>query len=538
MRRLPRTFIVVLALALCARAAPAQDFRAVGEVQYQNAKRAGFAADENWAKTVQTDFFSRLHGDVDFSSRLRFSELTVVGRSTRLRVLEGNVRLAHRYAGLAAALAPTDTRDDQGFTTRQQSLSLIGYVRKPGLPELAGSWVRTHLDENSRSPASATVARNLLGTYRVQGFSFRAGYGDRGRESGPTHTTRPQEDHVDLGATSQFRLGRAPVTLEYDFTQARSRSTGAATQTSRVHRASGSGSYQFSPRTSSGFSYTFLRTSNLRGMTTDAQDGALSVMHSPLRGLVLSAGGGVRHATFGAQSLTERFLAASVAAQADARPGWNLGASATRTMNWLPDQKMRPVDGLQARTLMRLSRTFVAHGDVGASFARRAVATVDSAPGQRIITIQSGAGLSATPLRTVNVDANVNRSRSGTGLGRNGTAATTFSTQLRITPTPRFQVNGGISHVMAPNSRTTLSQAGISWSPFASLQTNATYSRSRQSVLSTGVPIAPMVESYNGSVAFALGRRMNGSVRYAEANPHQANHVRQYTVIVSRRFGR
>jgi hypothetical protein len=130
------------------------------ELEYQSVDRAGVLSPrETWVKTFQTDYSNRLPGAVELVSRFRFSEQTVVGQPDRLRTPEASLRFAHRYFGFLSSYRPTDTRDSGGLTTRQQTLSLTGNAQLPGLPRLAGSWVRNHLRQ--LRPGEIQRARRL-----------------------------------------------------------------------------------------------------------------------------------------------------------------------------------------------------------------------------------------------------------------------------------------------------------------------------------------------------------------------------------------
>ena len=56
-----------------------------------------------------------------------------------------------------------------------------------------------------------------------------------------------------------LQLGKAPVALQYDFTQSWVDPSGRRTQISRLHTASMNSSVQWSRKTSSGFNYTYRR---------------------------------------------------------------------------------------------------------------------------------------------------------------------------------------------------------------------------------------------------------------------------------------
>jgi hypothetical protein len=536
--------VVAMAIAVATptgRPAEAQTLHGQADLQYRSVEQVGvFPVRETWDKSIAMDYLNRLGGSVEFSSRFRFVEQTVAGQPDRLRVPEGSARLAHRYFGLSSAFRPSETRDSRGLTTRQQNLSLTGYAQKPGLPSLSGSWIRNHLDPNSQSSGSATVARSVSGNYVLPGVAFRAGYRDRLLEAKDGRDSRIAETHFSLGSSAQFRVGRGPVSLTYDFGQSRANPSGLLSRLSRSHTAGGTSSLQLAPRTFSSLAYTYLRTEGVGagGTITEVHNGALTVSHSLPPAVDVSAGAGVRSAAIGGRSRTERFLTASASAQGQARPGWRMTAAANRSLNWLPGTRAWTADNFQSGTLMRLARGLDARADLSISAARRPVAPSDSAGPPRDVTVQTGAGVTAVPLRTVFLDASVHRSRAGASLSGGGATSSSYATNLRLTPSARLQLGGNWGHTRGSSSRSTTWQASFQFSPASSMQASGSYNRSRQE-LSGPTPLpATLQEGYSGSLAMALGRDLNGSFGYTESNPGQATHVRQVSVSLTQRFGR
>ena len=523
-------------------AADAQDLRALAEVQYQHQDRAGFTVPyETWSKSFQVEYFKRLPGAVDFTSRLRFNELTQVGQVTRLRNPEGELRLGHRNFGMSMRFEPNETRNVQSLTTRQQMLSLTGYLQKPGLPSLTGSWIRHHLSADSRSLENTTVTRSLLGIHNWRMLSFHAGYSDRllTREGSLEH--RPAENHANAGVTSQFQIGRAPVSLQYDSSQSHSNPTGKQSYTSRAHMTTGSTSYSFTPRTNAGLNYSYFRNEVVKpaGPLTEDMSGSLALSHSLSRAVTLSSGAGVRTTAFVGRRQLERFLSVSASAQGEARPGWRFGASVNHTQNWLRGVSSRPVDSFESNTYMQLARRLAVRANLGVASADRALAPTGSAGRIRDFTQQAGAGITATPLRTVSLDGNVSRSRTGGSLVRGGGAgATNYTSQVRITPSSRLQLSGDYNVSAGSDSRSVTSHAAVSWSPTSLFQLTANYNRGRNEIIALHVPLAPIQEAWNASVTTALGGGLNASFRYSEKNPRQPDRTRQYSAIVSQRFGR
>ena len=348
--------------------AAAQSLRGVGELQYQSVERVGPGLTrESWIKSFQTDYSRPLPGAVELAARLRFTEQTVVGRPDRLRVPEGSVRFAHRYFGVSTAFSPSTIRNAQGFTRSQQNLTLTGYAQKPGLPTLAGGWIRTHVDSTERSKESATVTRSLSSTYTRPGLALHGGYGDRGLEREIGVGSRTVERHYNLGTVSQFQVRKAPVSLQYDFTESRANPSGVRSQRARGHTAGGTSGFQITPKAATSLAYTYHRSSviGVAGTLVQEHNGTLSLSYLLLPAVSLGTTGGVRSAQFAGRTVTERFASTSVAAQGRARPGWDVSASAGRTYGWLPGSAVRVADQLAASTAMRLANGLDARATIG-----------------------------------------------------------------------------------------------------------------------------------------------------------------------------
>jgi len=533
--------VMTSVMLLAGAGAGAQSLHGVGELQYQNLDQPGPGVRrETWVKSFQTDYSRRLPGAIELASRFRFTEQTVVGRPDRLRVPEGSLRLAHRNFGLSSAYRPTDTRDSQGKSLRQQNLTLTGYAQKPGLPSLAGSWIRTHLDPTEQTQGTATVTRSLSANYTRPGLALRSGYGDRLLEPDTAVGSRMVERHYNLGALSQFQIRGASTVAQYDFTQAWANPGGNRPQRSRSHTASLTSSYQATPKTSTSLSYLYRRTGILGVPGTLAQDhnGALSLSHTLTPVFTLSTGAGLRSAQFAGRTLTERFLNAGISAQAQARPGWQVGASAGRSYNWLPGTPRRTSDYLSSSTFMRLTTGLDARGTFSLSSTRRPEGTVDSLTQAREVGLQLGAGITARPLRSVYLDLNAQRSRAGSSTLRGSPTSTSYASSVRLTPTRSLQLGGGWSQTRGFGSRGSTAQATLLWTASARLQVSGSYNRARQRTVGPIEPTTSRQESFSGALTTALGRDTNASVRYSESNRNQPSHLRQVTVNLVRRFGR
>jgi hypothetical protein len=485
------------------------------------------------------DYAHHLPGAIELTSNFRFVEQTIAHQSDRVRVPEGLVRLAHRNFGLSAGYRPTETRDSRGFVLRQRDLTLTGNAQRPGLPTIAGTWVRTRLDPNAFTPGSATIARSLSSQYTVPHATFRAGYGDRLLEQNPGTGSRLTENHLSLGSTSQFQVGRAPIAFQYDYSQARVDASLDRSQRSRAHLASVGTNFALDRKTSTTLSYNYRRTLVVGAPRSVSQEhnGGLSVSHVFNPVVQISGGAGVRSAILSGRTETERFVSATASAQGEARPGWRMSAAATHSVNWLPGDPARPADNFLSSTTMRLTKGLDLRGDFSVTTARLIVVPPDTTTFTRQTAVQTSAGISARPLRSVYLDASVNHSRAGTALFGGGVTANSYSVGLRLTPYTALQMSGRWGLTEASGSRGSTAQASLQWALASSFQISAGYNHARQEVSLPAPGFVSRQEGLNGTVAVRLAQDLNASAQYNESNRGQPNRVRQLTVNVVRNFG-
>ncbi len=532
--------LVTTTLSL-ARSAEALPVRGTGELQYQSTDSPGLLRpEESWVKILRMDYARRLPAAFELASHFVFSERTVVGRPDRSRNPEGTLQLAHRYVGLLTTYRPIETRDASGFINRQQELSLSGYAQKAGLPQISGSWVRRHHDSSPGSPAASSVVRTLAGTYALGRTSFRAGYGDQYQDAQNAPSQRTGEHHVNLGSSTQFQIGRAATSLSYDFSQSHTDPSGYRSQVTRAQTAGVNSGLQISKRTTSSLSYAYRHTSTLGTAAgrTDEHVGALSVAHHLGPGIDVSGGGGVRNATVNGLIETESYVLVGASAEGDARPGWHLGSAASHSVNWLPGQRARPADSFRSFTRMRLAPGLEANGDLLISTSRSPAGAPGVSSPRRDYSLQSTAGVTARPLRTLSLDGLASSYRAGPSLLRAGSATTSYTGSVRLRPSNQMQLNGTWGVASSPGVTSTTRQGSLQWSPNPSLQIFASYNRAKQESSGLAGTGRSAQESWSGSAVMALARDLTGTFRYTVANPGQITHVRQLNATLVKSFGR
>src|SRR5262245_17089349 len=531
---------VAMASLMIAAPAHAQRLNGSAEWNYQNIDQLSLAEpQESVIQTYRLNYANRLRGNIDLSAQGQFSQQNVLGGSQRMRNPQGSIRLAHAFWGASAAYLPTETRDARGLTNNYQNLVLTGYTQKPGLPTLAASWIRSHVDANPLSTGSATVTRSLSSVYNLPRLNLHAAYGDRFLETDANPNPRNTETHVNLGATSNFQIWRAPSSLRYDFGQSETRPSSTFTQQSRVHTAAASTNYQFSPKTSSSLAYTYQRNASTPGGTLlEDHNGALALSHQPTRAVNVSAASGVRGVNFLGSRETEKFVAASASAQGNLRTGWRGFAGVSRSINWLPGIEARPVDTFQSNTTMEITHGLSARADLTttSSSAPEPIGA-DTTGTLSLRSIQGGAGLTMLPLKRVYLDGSFHASRSGSSYFTGGATSTSYTANARLTPSQRLTLNGNWTLNQGFRTKGTTAQAGFQWIVGNAFQASGAYSRSRQELLFSS-PINGLQETYAGSAAMALGRDLRGTVRYSVTNPHQASEVRLLSAGMSYNFGR
>jgi hypothetical protein len=541
MVRRGRVAVAIGAVLAVAGPAAGQSLHGVGELQYQSVDRAGPGATrESWVKSFQTDYSRRLPGAVELASRFRFTEQTVVGRPDRLRVPEASVRLAHRNFGLTTAYRPSQSRNAQGLIQNQQNLTLTGYAQRPGLPSLAGSWVRTHVDSSVQSRESATVTRSLSSNYTRPGLSLHAGFGDRHLERPGGFGSRRVDRHFNLGSISEIRVRGTPVSLRYDFTESWADPTGIRSQRARGHTAGLTSGFQVGPKAATSLAYTYHRSTvvGVPGTRVEDHNGTLSLSYLLAPAISLASSGGVRSALSGGRTLTERFASAGVAAQATARPGWQVSANAGRTYGWLPATEVRVTDQLGAGTTMRLANGLDARANLGLTSARRPEAGGDSIAPAREVGLQMGAGITAVPLRRLHLDLSAQRSRAGASTLRGSPTSTSYAASARLALTRRMQTTGGWSRTRGFGSQGSTVQGTLVWNAGSRLQLSGGYARATQTLRATALPATSRQESLTGALTATLGRLTTASFRYSESNHGQPSQIRQVNVNLVRRFGR
>ena len=519
----------------------ADTFHGSAEVQYQTVDRSARTANlDTWNKILQLDYASALPGTVALTSSFRFVEQTVARQSDRVRVPEASVRLAHRNFGLSTSLRPAETRDSRGFIFRRQDLSVNAYAQRDKLPSLSASWVRSRLEPSALAPASSTVSRSIGTQYALPHITFRAGYGDRFLEDASQPGPRISENHLGAGSSANFQLGRAPISLNYDVSRSNNYPNASRSQESRSQLAGLGTQFPLDAKTNTSLSYNYRNTElvGVPGSTNQEHNGALSVARALNPTFQMGAGAGVRNAVLGGgRSLTERFVDATFSGQGDARPGWRLNGAITSSVNWLPDEVPRPSQSIQTNTTMRLARGLDLRGDLAITSAKLVAVLPDTSSLGRQMAMQSGVGISAYPLRTVYIDANMTRSHSGQSL-TNGLTARSYSAGLRLTPTTALQINGRWGLSNAPGSRATTEQASLQWTAGGSFQLSGAYSRARQEVSFPTLALRSLQESFSGTMTIRLAQELNASAQYTESNRHQPNQLRQFSVNLVQRFGR
>lgn len=536
---------VVTASLLAAGPAGAQSmFRGVAEVQYENVNHF-VAADnrESWQKALQIDYSTRIRRLFEFSSQLQFSELSFTGRPDRTSTPRGMVRLAHPLFGFSASYRPVTVTDERDLTTKQQELMLSGYFQKARLPRVVGSWLRRHVDPSTNFPGSASVTRNVSANYDLGRLNFHAGWGDQASEATSGPGSNVLTDHYSLGSSAMFTWRRANGSVQYDYLQSRRKNAGAISDVSRLHMAGLNTTYQVSPRTTGSLAYTFRHTGSPRPGTNafTENDGSLGLAHQLTKALQLSGSGGVRTAAVGERKETESFVSASASADAVARPGWRVGAGASHSVNWLPGDRGRPVDSFRSNTSMQLARGLDVAGDLSVSTSARPVPATDPTAATTQATLATGAGVRATPLRSITVNAGTRHYRTSNSVWRGGPSINTNSVDVFLRPSDLLQMSGGWAQSSTPGTgdppRTT-ERANLQWNPTRLIEASGTYTRASQGVRDPNTTLAGSRESYGARVLVALTRDLRTTIQYSEVDPGRPGHARQVNVTVTQSFGR
>lgn len=537
---------VAAASLLAAAPAEAEPLRGWAQVQYQKLNSAQSINDQEWWLTAfQADYSTRAFQTTEIFSQIQFNELNFTGRPDRSRRPRGTLRVSHTLFGLFASYRPDLVTDSRNVTTEQQELMLTGYLQKARLPRLDASWVRRHQDANPYGPSSQSDIRSLSSNYDLGPLNFRAGYGDQIRESAAVLSQRTSEEHYNLGST--FRLARRKTNgqLSYDYSQNRRKTNGSVTDVTRVHNVSLNGGSALSRKSSLTAVYNFRHTDTGQAgaPSLDERDGALTLDHRLTQIVRVSGSGGVRTATdVGGQDL-ERYVAASVSADGQARPGFRIGAGASHSWNWLPHDRARPIDTFRANTQMRLATGLDLSSDAQVSATDMRSAAADSARASRQVVFQAGAGLRAVPLREIALTASARRYRSGESLAGSGVSANSYVADLRWRPSGALQLGGNWGRsgsLVAAQPARTIVQTDLQWNPSRFLEASGSYmhtDRPGQGVNPT-TSVAAASDSYTGRLVMALTRDLRATIQYSEADPGLPSHARQVNVTVTQSFRR
>ncbi len=543
-----RALAAIAAVALLT-SAPARSqtlLRGVAEVQYETLDRVQSMFDrDSWLKSFQVDYSTRIRRTYELSSQVVFSELTFTGRPERTSTPYGTLRLAHPFFGFSGSYRPVTVTDERNQTSKQQELMLTGYLQRAKLPRLVGSWIRRNLDPSSGFPGSVSVTRNVTATYGVGPVGLHAGWGDQSREATTDNGKESVNDHFQLGGTSDLKWRRGSGTFQYDYLQTRSTDGGSLNDVSRVHIAGVNASQRLSTRTTGSLVYTFRHTGDSRpgsGNLTE-NDGSLTLTHQLSRPLQISGAGGIRSATVGAGKETESYVAASITADAEPRPGWRLGGSAGHSVNWLPGDRGRPIDSFHSNTSMRLAKDLEVTGDAGVTLTSRLVLPADPTASSNLATLTTGAGLRATPLRPLTLIASTRHYRTSNSLWHAGPSINSSSLDVSLRPSAVLQATGGWSLSSNPGSsepdRTTL-RATAQWNPTSSIEASGTYTRASQAqtVRDVGTSLPGSREAYGARLLVGVTRDLRTTIQYSETDPGLPTHGRQVNVTVTQSFGR
>lgn len=532
------------ALLMTGPADAQQKIRGVAEVQYSKLSLLDPANDvEWWLTSLRLDYSARFRKVYEFSSQFQFTDQKYLGRPDRQRLPLGSLRLAHPLFGLFGSYRPIQVTDSRNITTGQQELNVTGYFQRAGLPRLSASWNRRNQDASGRSPGTVAVRRGLMANYELGRLNLHAGYGDLANEDRVAGGRRGSEQNLNAGSSLRLENRRANTVLQYDYNQSRRRVDGARDATSRVHSASANGGLEFSARTSANLSYSFRNVGTTQFSTSSQveHDGTLNLVHRPFRAVQLSSGAGVRSVSIGDREETESFVMTSASAEGSARPGWKLGAGASQSWNWLPGERARPIQSLRSNTRMRLAKGLETFGEASLSRTVRPVASADAIAPATLVTFQTTAGLRAVPLRSVTLNANLRRYRTGTTLWGGGPASMTYSTSVDWKASEKLQLNGSWGHaggfVRNAPDRSTL-QASVQWTPSRSFQASGTYTRANQQLRDPGTSLTAGREAYGAWIAVALTRDLHTTIRYTEADPGLPTRARQVSATLSQSFWR
>jgi hypothetical protein len=536
--------VAAAAFAVLAMAnADAQTLRGAAGIQYERDRQFSRGIDlESWLSSFRADHAGRFR-QIEILSQFQISEQHLSGRPERSLLPQFTVRLAHPVFGVYGSYRPTSATDFNSVTSRRQEALVNAYFQKPLYPLVNASWARTRLDPGNGTTPLAGVTRSVSASYGIGRLGLHAAYGDEARDRGPDQLRTSDRTHFDYGAAAHFERRNANAQFQYEFTQAK-RDLGAGVyELSRLHAGSANGSLRLSPKTTAGLGYNIRYSDSSRPGTSSVTDheGSMSLAHQWTKAIQISGGGGVRTAQFGDRTENEGYVIASITADGDARPGWRMNAGLSQSLNWLPNEHARPISMYRLGTVMKLADGLAVNGDASLSSTKAVGDQAESLGTANQITMQTGAGIRAVPLRSVMFNGNVVRYRPQAPLHGESQTLTFWSANLDWHASTRFLATAGWSFTDAASDKRpdqTLWRGSGQWSASRRLQVNGTYNRITQQVHDPTLAAQPIRESYAAWLAWAVNRDLSARVQYNEVDPGRPTHTRQVVASATQNFGR
>lgn len=519
-------------LAAEARPVRADNLRGTAEVQYQRQELGGETR-EFWFQSYQFDHSFNLNPMTEVQSQLEYRHQRLNNGLGINDMPRGSLRLSNPEYGLFGAYRPSFTRDARAGEFRTNETLFTGFWSRPRLPRFDLEWTRRDRDNG------ATIGHNRAArmSWNVGALSLRGGLGNQS-ERVDGHDSRETQRFAEFGSAYHFSpVARSNLTLEYDFSRNRSSRT-QEPAVNTLHGTNLTGGWQATRWSDVSLAYIFRYTSvdaRDRLILRDHDGSALYNIH-PLRGALISMGGGLRtNREVGRESLI-RYATALATVEGPLRPGLTGLFSAAHSSNWQEGGGDFTVESFHGTTRCRLREGLETTADMIVS------SVGDTARSTQRFTTQSTVGLTARPLRPLSITLSGQEYRRGSGWfqGDNRSWSTRIEGSWR--PTRGLEARADWSKSVplvgvATSPEYSTRMYSVRWAPGARLQFDTVWQRSStsQSGGNSGGALTGR-EILTSRILCALTRKWRVNLGFSQADPGRSTHVRQVDATVTWRI--
>ncbi|HET9951362.1 MAG TPA: hypothetical protein VFS09_06145 [Candidatus Eisenbacteria bacterium] len=546
--RLGRRALFAAALAALVMATPArsQTVRGFAEVQYQSQdQRGGLGTDvERYGTAVHLDYGRRIRNAYDLTVQGEWNEVTYIDRPNKQTNPRGAIRLAHIDWGSYASYRTYRVTDALGITTRQRETTLNAYLRKPGIPQIQGTYLRRRTLDVGLTPASTGTTTNLNARHELGPLGLRAAWTNQIRFADENEeATKTTQNSYGGGADWRWARNKTSATATADVQETKLTSLRGPASTTGTASLSLNGTHRFTKVVDAGLTYAYQHTST-RSTTTrnlDDHDGSLLFSARPKPSLIFSAGGGLRTTQIGERYDIERYVVAQAGAIGPIRRHWTGNVNLSRSYNWFQGQDGRPVNSGVVNTNMRLIRGLDVNAQFQVTKAAANATIADTAGTPTTLTSQVVYGFTATPLLRLAFGFSRTSYRTGGNLIDPEASSRTDTWDARWNPVISLRLSGNLSNSrgLGPNEPTlTTAQTTVDWSPVSTFQWSGSYSRSDRAQYNPLTQTVAGSQVWSSRLVALMAQIWRLQLSVNDVDPGEPTHVRQWDATLTRILGR